>query len=110
MVGFRYFANGQAQTWDDGSTYAGDGSTAHTRSYEWPHSFSEIIGSLLAAGLVLERFDEGKTLPWCFSELTAPVDGSWEFGPEWRDKIPCTFTSWPESPEILSGRLNLIPL
>lgn len=92
VVGYRYFANGQAQTWDDGSTYAGEGTTAHTRSYEWPHSLSEIIGSLLTAGLVLERFDEGKTLPWCFSELTAPVDGSWEFSSEWRDKIPCTFT------------------
>ena len=92
VVGYRYFANGRAQTWDDGSTYAGEGTTAHTRSYEWPHSLGEIIGSLLAAGLVLERFDEGKSLPWCFSELTAPVDGSWEFGPQWRDKIPCTFT------------------
>ncbi|GAA4482088.1 class I SAM-dependent methyltransferase [Microbacterium panaciterrae] len=91
-VGYRYFANGRAQTWDDGSTYAGEGTTAHTRSYEWPHSLSEIIGSLLAAGLVLERFDEGRTLPWQFSELMTPIDGSWEFGPEWRDKIPCTFT------------------
>lgn len=92
VVGYRYFANGRAQTWDDGSTYAGEGTTAHTRSYEWPHSLSEVIGSLLAAGLVLERFDEGKSLPWCFSELTTPVNGNWEFGPEWRDKIPCTFT------------------
>lgn len=92
VVGYRYFANGHAQTWDDGSTYAGEGTTAHTRSYEWPHSLAEVISSLLATGLVLERFDEGKTLPWCFSELTKPVDGNWEFGPEWRDKIPCTFT------------------
>jgi 2-polyprenyl-3-methyl-5-hydroxy-6-metoxy-1,4-benzoquinol methylase len=92
VVGYRYFANGRAQTWDDGSTYAGEGTTAHTRSYEWPHSLSEIIGSLLAAGLVLERLDEGKSLPWCFSELTTPVNGAWEFSPEWRDKILCTFT------------------
>ncbi len=92
VVGFRYFPNGQAQTWDDGATYAGEGTTEHTRSYEWPHSLAEIIGSLLAAGLVLERFDEGRTLPWKFSELTAPVDGSFAFGPQWRDKIPCTFT------------------
>lgn len=92
VVGFRYFANGRAQTWDDGSTYAGEGTTAHTRSYEWPHSLSEIVGALLAAGLVLERLDEGKTLPWRFSELSTPVDGSFEFGPAWRDKIPCTFT------------------
>jgi 2-polyprenyl-3-methyl-5-hydroxy-6-metoxy-1,4-benzoquinol methylase len=92
VVGYRYFANGRAQTWNDGATYAGAGTTAHTRSYEWPHSLSEIVGSLLAAGLALERLDEGKTLPWRFSELTSPVDGSFEFDPEWRDKIPCTFT------------------
>jgi hypothetical protein len=92
VVGYRYFANGRAQTWDDGSTYAGEGTTTHTRSYERPHSLSEIVGSLLAAGLFLERFDEGKSLPWRFSELTTPSNGAWEFGPEWRDMIPCTFT------------------
>ncbi|MGI6877766.1 hypothetical protein [Microbacterium sp. gxy059] len=104
MVGYRYFANGRAQTWNDGSTYAGEGVTAHTRSYEWPHALSEIIGSLLAAGLVRERFDEGKTLPWRFSELTTPIDGSWEFGPEWRDRIPCTFTTAARKPRAGSPR------
>ncbi len=91
-VGYRYFANGQAQTWGDGTTYAGPGRTAHTRSYEWPHALSEIIGSLLGAGLRLERFDEGRTLPWRFSPLMHEVGGSFEFGPQWRDKVPCTFT------------------
>lgn len=94
VLGFRYFPTGLAQTWDDGATYAGEGTTAHTRSYEWPHSMSEIIGSLLDAGLLLERFDEDRTLPWQQSPLMTPTpDGTgFEFPEPWRDMVPCSYT------------------
>lgn len=98
-VGYRYFANGHAQTWDDGATYAGEGTTAHTRSYEWPHALSEIVTALLGAGLVLERFDEGKTLPWRQFEQMTLVDGSYAFDERWRDKIPCTYTFVARKPD-----------
>lgn len=60
---YRYFANGTAQTWDDSGSYMEGVTTTRTRTYEWPHSMSEIISALLAAGLRLDLFREDKTLP-----------------------------------------------
>ena len=88
-----YFPTGRAQVWDDDSTYAGDGKVAHTRTYEWPHPISEILGSLLRAGLVIERFDEGQTLPWRFSPRMVELpDGNFEWPAGEREIVPCTFT------------------
>ena len=88
-----YFPTGRAQVWDDDSTYAGDGKVSHTRTYEWPHPISEILGSLLRAGLVIERFDEGQTLPWRFSPRMVELpDGNFEWPAGEREIVPCTFT------------------
>lgn len=88
-----YFPTGQAQTWDDDSTYAGDGKVEHTRTYEWPHPISEIIGALLRAGLTIERFDEGATLPWQFSSRMHELpDGNYAWPESEQHIVPCTFT------------------
>ncbi|MGO1405161.1 class I SAM-dependent methyltransferase [Agrococcus casei] len=88
-----YFPTGQAQTWDDETTYAGDGKVEHTRTYEWPHLISEIITALLRAGLVIERLDEGQTLPWRFSPRMVELeDGDFAWPDSERSIVPCTFT------------------
>jgi 2-polyprenyl-3-methyl-5-hydroxy-6-metoxy-1,4-benzoquinol methylase len=100
----RYFANGQAQMWEDPSTYAGPGTVEHPRTYEFPHPISEILGALLAAGLVLERFDEGKTLPWQGSPSMEQVgEGTWAWPERLRDVIPCTFTVVARKPRGASA-------
>ena len=74
-------------------TYAGDGKVSNSRTYEWPHSISEIIGSLLRAGLTIERFDEGQTLPWRFSPRMEELsDGNYAWPETERHIVPCTFT------------------
>jgi SAM-dependent methyltransferase len=92
IVGYRYFADGTAQTWNDPSTYAGDGRVEHARTYEWPHPLSETVNALLGAGLQLLRLDEGRLLPWPFSERMVEVEGGWMWPEGVRDRIPCTFT------------------
>jgi len=89
---YPYFGNGDALLWDDDSTYAGDGKVAHARMYEWAHPMSEIINSLIGAGLQLLWMGEGKTLPWKFSPrmVEVPEGFAWP-GPE-RDLVPCTYT------------------
>lgn len=87
-----YFGDGKAQQWDDETTYAGDGVVAHPRTYEWPHPLSEIIGALLSAGLRLELFDEGRTLPWRFSPRMVEVPRGYAWPEPERNLIPCTFT------------------
>lgn len=89
---YPYFATGHAQQWDDDTTYAGAGRVAHARTYEWPHPLSEILGALLRAGLRLEYFDEGRTLPWRFSERMVDVPGGYAWPEGDRDLVPCTYT------------------
>lgn len=89
---YSYFGDGRAQQWDDESTYAGDGTVAHSRTYEWPHPLSEILGALLRAGLHIIHFDEGRTLPWRFSPRMVEVPGGYAWPHAERDLIPCTYT------------------
>ncbi|WP_372967186.1 class I SAM-dependent methyltransferase [Microbacterium sp.] len=89
---YAYFGDGRAQHWDDESTYVGDGTVAHPRTYEWPHPLSEIIGALLRAGLRLIHFDEGRTLPWQFSPRMVDVPGGFAWPEAERNLIPCTYT------------------
>lgn len=89
---YSYFGDGRAQQWDDESTYAGDGTVAHSRTYEWPHPLSEILGALLRAGLQIIHFDEGRTLPWRFSPRMVEVPRGYAWPHAERDLIPCTYT------------------
>lgn len=89
---YPYFGDGRAPQWDDESTYAGDGTVAHPRTYEWPHPLSEILSALLRAGLHLVHFDEGRTLPWRFSPRMVEVPRGYAWPDSERDLIPCTYT------------------
>ncbi|WP_144877625.1 bifunctional 2-polyprenyl-6-hydroxyphenol methylase/3-demethylubiquinol 3-O-methyltransferase UbiG [Microbacterium sp. 1.5R] len=91
-IRYRYFGDGRAQQWDDSSTYAGDGTVSHSRTYEWPHPLAEILGALLRAGLRLVHFDEGRTLPWRFSSRMVEVPGGFAWPEAERDLMPCTYT------------------
>jgi SAM-dependent methyltransferase len=61
---YRYFFEdeGYREHWD--ATYADLDADVHGESWEWSHPVSEIVGSLLAAGLRLERLDEFPWIPW----------------------------------------------
>ncbi|MFJ4165763.1 class I SAM-dependent methyltransferase [Microbacterium sp. NPDC089698] len=92
VLRYPYFDTGEAQAWDDDSTYAGDGTVAHPRTYEWPHPLSSVVNALIGAGLRIRRLDEGRTLPWRFSPRMLPADGGFVWPDAERDLIPCTFT------------------
>ena len=89
---YPYFGDGRAQQWDEESTYVGDGKVAHPRTYEWPHPLSEILGALLGAGLRLLHFDEGRMLPWQFSDRMVEVPGGYAWPEAERNLLPCTYT------------------
>lgn len=60
-----YFESDEPTRYDHGTTYADDEvRLANSTTFEWSHSLSEIIQSLLTAGLRLEAFHESKTIPW----------------------------------------------
>ncbi|UZX03480.1 class I SAM-dependent methyltransferase [Arthrobacter sp. CDRTa11] len=89
---YPYFGNGRAQVWDDESTYVGDGKVAHSRTYQWAHPLSDILNSLIRAGLQILRFDEDNTIPWKFSPRMLEVPGGYAWPVPERDLVPCTYT------------------
>lgn len=92
QVRYPYFGTGQAQVWDDATTYAGDGTVAHARTYEWAHPLSAIINSLIGAGLQILRLEEGRTLPWKFAPRMVEVPDGFAWPEAERDRVPCTYT------------------
>ncbi|WP_051478533.1 class I SAM-dependent methyltransferase [Arthrobacter sp. H5] len=89
---YPYFSTNQAQVWDEESTYAGDGTVAHSRTYQWAHPLSDIINSLIGVGLQILRVDEGATLPWKFSSRMIEVPDGFAWPEAERVLIPCTYT------------------
>jgi SAM-dependent methyltransferase len=74
---------------DDATTYTGDPTPlAHTRSYEWCHPLSDIIGGLLAAGLRLDFLHEHERLPWRYFPMMVPAK-------DWGYRLPDGHPSWP---------------
>jgi SAM-dependent methyltransferase len=89
---YPYFGTGRAQLWEEGTTYAGDGVVAHSRTYQWVHPLSGIINSLIGAGLQILRVDEGRTLPWKFAPRMVEVPEGFAWPEPERDLVPCTYT------------------
>ena len=60
-----YFETDKPTRDDNGADYASDDvQLRNATTYEWSHSLSEVIQSLLDAGLSITAFTEGRTLPW----------------------------------------------
>ncbi|MET4097534.1 class I SAM-dependent methyltransferase [Arthrobacter sp. UYCu712] len=89
---YPYFGNGEAQVWDNESTYAGEGKVARSRTYQWAHPLSKIINSLIAAGLQILRVNEGRTIPWKFAPRMVEVEEGFAWPESERDLVPCTYT------------------
>jgi SAM-dependent methyltransferase len=89
---YPYFGDGRAQVWDDATTYSGDGTVEHSRTFQWAHPIADILNSLIGAGLRVVRFDEGRTLPWRFSPRMVEADGGFAWPEAERDLVPCTYT------------------
>jgi SAM-dependent methyltransferase len=63
--GWPYFAHTAPQVIDQDGTYADrDAKLVHTRTHEWAHPISEILGALIGAGLTIEMFHEHERLAW----------------------------------------------
>ncbi|MET0161676.1 MAG: class I SAM-dependent methyltransferase [Microbacteriaceae bacterium] len=89
---YAYFRGSEAQVWDDATTYSGDGTVAHARTYQWAHPLSDVVNALIGAGLRILRLDEHTTLPWRFSPRMIEVPDGFAWPEDERDRVPCTFT------------------
>ena len=78
---------------DETSSYNEDRTAlTATRTYEWIHSLSRIVGALLGAGLSVELLREHPTLPWPpFPMCIRGGDGMWRL-PERIPAFPLSFS------------------
>ncbi|MBW2256613.1 MAG: class I SAM-dependent methyltransferase [Deltaproteobacteria bacterium] len=93
VVRFPYFETVDPVSWDEDSTYAGDGKVAHTRTYEWNHGIAEIITALMDAGLTLTALREHRSLEWQGQpHMERGDDGLWRLPEHQRDLVPLMYS------------------
>ena len=79
--------------YDEPTTYTGDSRPlAHSRSYEWCHPLSDIIGGLLENGLRLDFLHEHETLPWRFFRMMVPAGDRLYRLPDGHPRLPLAFS------------------
>jgi len=91
-VRYSYFHRDEPMKWEDDGAYADPGQKAGLPSFEWTHNLSDILNSLIRAGLVIEQFNE---FPYCVYDhypfLERGPDG-WYRLPDGKETIPLLFS------------------
>lgn len=93
-----YFEQSEPVRWDEDDTYVAvpDGTTfRRTVSYDWNHGTGEILSAVLAAGLVIERYEEHREVPWRpfdLFESSSEHPGEWVLPAHRRELAPLTYT------------------
>lgn len=87
-----YFHQDAPLEFQDEVSYAAPDAAATADARYWVHSLSDVIGSLLRAGLVLESFEEHPFLSWSqLPWMVQRADGAWIFPPD-APELPLSFT------------------
>jgi SAM-dependent methyltransferase len=92
-IAHRYFHSEEPTVWDDSSPdYSDENYVPENPSYEWTWTVSDIINSLIQAGLQLEFFNEyDRIFDKRFPGMVKRTDG-WFYLPEYGGKLPLLFT------------------
>jgi SAM-dependent methyltransferase len=74
-VSHRYWHTKEPLSYEQNGTYANrDAEVKNIRSYEWQHTISDILNSIIDAGLVIEHVGEYKHLPWQYVRMAIQGD------------------------------------
>ena len=92
VVSRPYFPTAVPERFDDGLTYADDTvRLTHATTFEWTHPLSEIVESLLDAGLTLTSLGEHRPIPWrALPDMTPTPDGF--VLTQGAERVPLTFS------------------
>lgn len=92
VLRFPYFATGEALRFESQGSYAAPDAPLRSVSYEFPHSVSELLGAIMAAGLKVEHFAEYPYMGWSFYPwMERNADGFWTL-PEGMPSAPLMFS------------------
>jgi len=95
---YPYFHEPTPMNFPDEQSYLGSATLTHRDAYEWSHPLSEIVNSLLDAGLVLDRLDEHQHLDWKMFPNMIAEGGRWYLPPEIRNRVPTQFSILAHKP------------
>ena len=89
-----YLGSAGPQRWEDDSSYVGEaGAVSSPVHFEWHHPLSEIVQSVIDAGLVITLLHEGDGLDWEFAPwMHRDADGRHRFPAEQQALVPAEFT------------------
>jgi SAM-dependent methyltransferase len=89
---YSYFHSPQPAKWVPEGTYADKEAQVSNPTYEWTHSLSDIINSLISAGLRIDFLHEFPYLNWDFFPfMEKDKDGWWRFK-QGKETIPLMFS------------------
>jgi len=87
-----YFRQDRPLCFHEHGSYADPAADFHHDSYEWPHSISDILNSLIAAGLRIEHFNEFPySITSCFAGMTETAPRQWRLA-EHDGRLPLMFS------------------
>ncbi|MGB5760041.1 MAG: GNAT family N-acetyltransferase [Acidimicrobiales bacterium] len=94
-IEYPYFDGTPAMRFDEPESYSGTGRVASPQGVEWAHDLGSVVQALIDAGLVIDRLDEHRELPWRFLPWMEPAPDrpGWFRLPEpLRASVPLSFT------------------
>lgn len=97
-VRYSYFSR-EALEWEERGSYAAPGEELIGTSHSWQHTFEEIIGVLVRAGLVIEELREFPVMAWKYTQHMVEVEDGLFGLPEGQPEVPLTFTLTARKPE-----------
>ena len=82
----------EALEWEEYGSYAAPGDNYMGTSHSWQHTFEEIIGSLVRAGLVIEELREFPVIAWQHAPSMLQVEPDLWAQPPGTVELPLSFT------------------
>jgi len=100
-----YFSSGGPIRFDDAGSYADlELETRANATVEFPHALEEILGALLARGLVLESFREHRRVPWpALACCTEDPPGTWSLPEPLFHRLPLAYSLRARKPASLAA-------
>ena len=99
VVRYSYFGDGDPLVLPEKGSYAVPDADFEGQSHSWQHTFEEIFGALLGAGLTIEWLREYPRITWQhFPFLEQDVEGWWRL-PAGMAEIPLLFALRARKPE-----------
>ncbi|MEM7324510.1 MAG: class I SAM-dependent methyltransferase [Actinomycetota bacterium] len=102
LMEYPYFDGTPAMRFEETTSYAGDGEVTSPRTFEWAHNLAAVVQALIDAGLVIDRLEEHRTLPWLFLPWMEPDpdrDGWYRFPAPLSESIPLSYTIAAHKPD-----------